>query len=236
MSKKAMVGDLFEFDRKTALIIAAHADDEALGVGGTMYRLSQAGWDVHVLALTFAAWQRRGSIAKQIEMAHAATRALGVKTMEWAGYQDTQLSTVGVAAVTEVVRSAIRTYQPSVVYSTYWHDLHGDHRVAAEATSVATRLHWWQDEIEDSVRMVLMYEIIGNTNLAMTGAFAPLLYVDISGEPYTQKMEALAEYPTEMNEWPHARSIEAVKHLAHVRGAQVGVDAAEAFQLVRVIV
>mgnify|MGYP001167368740 CR=1 FL=1 len=227
---------MFGYDQKVALVVAAHADDEALGVGGTMRRLATDGWDVHVLALTFADSQRRGSVAKQMDMAHAATRLLGVKSMEWAGYIDTQLATVGVATVTNIVRSAIRTYQPSVVFSTFMHDLHGDHRVAGEATSVATRLHWWQQELEDSVRMWLMYEIIGNTNLSVGWPFVPSLYVDISGAPFDEKMTALAEYPTEMNDWPHARSIRAVEHLAHVRGAQAGVDAAEAFQIARCIV
>ena len=40
-------------------------------------------------------------------------------------------------------------------------------------------------------------------------------------------------YATEMRPWPHARSLEALEHLARWRGAQVGVEAAEAFCLLR---
>ena len=36
-----------------------------------------------------------------------------------------------------------------------------------------------------------------------------------------------------MRPWPHARSIEAVEHLARWRGAQVGLEAVEAFSLLR---
>ena len=36
-----------------------------------------------------------------------------------------------------------------------------------------------------------------------------------------------------MRDWPHSRSIKAVEHLARLRGSQVGVEAAEAFILVR---
>jgi hypothetical protein len=36
-----------------------------------------------------------------------------------------------------------------------------------------------------------------------------------------------------MRDWPHSRSLEAVEHLARWRGAQVGVQAAEAFCLLR---
>ena len=36
-----------------------------------------------------------------------------------------------------------------------------------------------------------------------------------------------------MKKWPHSRSIKAVKVLANYRGSSVGVNAAEAFELVR---
>ncbi len=38
-----------------------------------------------------------------------------------------------------------------------------------------------------------------------------------------------------MRKWPHARSIEAIEHLARWRGASVGCEAAESFILVREI-
>ena len=48
-----------------------------------------------------------------------------------------------------------------------------------------------------------------------------------------RKHKALSAYASEMRDWPHARSLEAVEHLARWRGAQVGVEAAEAFCLLR---
>ncbi|NDC15759.1 MAG: PIG-L family deacetylase, partial [Synechococcaceae bacterium WB9_2_170] len=45
--------------------------------------------------------------------------------------------------------------------------------------------------------------------------------------------QALEAYAAEMRPWPHARSIAALEHLARWRGAQVGVEAAEAFCLLR---
>jgi hypothetical protein len=46
----------------------------------------------------------------------------------------------------------------------------------------------------------------------------------------------LEAYADEMRPWPHARSISALEHLARWRGAQVGVEAAEAFGLLRQLV
>ena len=48
-----------------------------------------------------------------------------------------------------------------------------------------------------------------------------------------EEKKKLIAYESEMRDWPHARSIDAIKYLANWRGAQVGVDAAEAFCLLR---
>jgi N-acetylglucosamine malate deacetylase 1 len=56
--------------------------------------------------------------------------------------------------------------------------------------------------------------------------------VDIS-TTLSLKLQALEIYHSEMRPWPHARSLQAVEHLAKWRGASVGVPAAEAFMLVR---
>ena len=47
------------------------------------------------------------------------------------------------------------------------------------------------------------------------------------------KMQALKAYSSEMRLWPHARSMQNIRHIAHVRGATLGVDAVEAFMLLR---
>ena len=52
-------------------------------------------------------------------------------------------------------------------------------------------------------------------------------------DQWQRKREALEAYASEMRPSPHARSLEAVEHLARWRGAQVGVEATEAFFLLR---
>ena len=60
----------------------------------------------------------------------------------------------------------------------------------------------------------------------------PTWFVDVSTTIDT-KLQALKAYRFEMRPWPHARSIEAVLHLAKWRGASIGTEAAEAFVLGR---
>ena len=64
------------------------------------------------------------------------------------------------------------------------------------------------------------------TNLKRSTAEEPILFL---------KIKALEAYESEMRDWPHPRSIKAVEHLARWRGATVGVEAAEAFMLIREI-
>lgn len=48
-------------------------------------------------------------------------------------------------------------------------------------------------------------------------------------------MAALSAYSAEMRQFPHSRSYDAVKSLATLRGANVGLRAAEAFITLRSI-
>ena len=61
---------------------------------------------------------------------------------------------------------------------------------------------------------------------------APNWFINISST-LEKKLQGLSLYSGEMREWPHARSIKAVEHLARWRGATIGYEAAEAFILGR---
>ena len=60
------------------------------------------------------------------------------------------------------------------------------------------------------------------------------MFIDVSGY-IDKKIEALKCYDGEMRNWPHSRSYAANEALSKFRGASVGVNAAEAFMLVRKI-
>ena len=90
-------------------------------------------------------------------------------------------------------------------------------------------------DVDHSVQRLLSFEVVGSTEWQPPGSapsFQPNYFVDISAQ-WERKREALSVYSSEMRPWPHARSIEAVEHLARWRGAQVGLEAVEAFSLLR---
>ena len=109
-------------------------------------------------------------------------------------------------------------------------DLNIDHRVTHEAVITACRPQPGQ-----SVERMLSFEVPSSTEWQSPGVeypFVPNWFEEISGT-LALKMKALKAYKSEMRQWPHVRSLQAVEHLARWRGASVGVEAAEAFMLIR---
>ena len=51
-----------------------------------------------------------------------------------------------------------------------------------------------------------------------------------------RKLLALKSYSNEMHKFPHSRSIESVSNLARYRGSTMGMSAAEAFKVERILV
>jgi LmbE family N-acetylglucosaminyl deacetylase len=90
-------------------------------------------------------------------------------------------------------------------------------------------------QLDHPVKTLLCFEVPSSTEWQLPGsapAFTPNWFVNIS-DTLDRKLAALDAYAAELRDWPHPRSRQGVEHLAHWRGATVGVDAAEAFILGR---
>ena len=131
-----------------------------------------------------------------------------------------------------MISQVVNEVQPEVVYIPYQGDVNKDHRLVFKAAMVTTR-----PKPTLAIRKILCYEVLSETERAalfVESAFIPNVGVDISGVLET-KLKAISEYKSELKEYPHPRSLGAISALAKVRGAAVGVEAAEAFMLVREI-
>ena len=226
-------------DKKIILIIAAHPDDEVLGCGGSMAKWSIGGHDVHLLIMAEGATSRdrkRNRDNRKDDLSHLgksakeAGRVLGIKSIELFDYPDNRMDSVDLLDIVKTIENGVEKIKPDVVVTHHCGDLNIDHQIVHKAVLTACR-----PQPGSTVKQILSFEVPSATEWqpsTTNSPFMPNWFEDIS-DTLNLKLKALEAYNSEMQEWPHARSIKALEHLAGWRGASVGVEAAEAFMLVR---
>jgi LmbE family N-acetylglucosaminyl deacetylase len=216
----------------TVLAVAAHGDDETLGAGGTLAEHARAGDIVRLLVLSTSATSRPGDGHDEVRAHRTAcvrrAAALYGAEAQIADFPDNAFDTVPRLAVIQVIEEAVRRWQPSVVYTHSTADLSLDHRITAECTAAATR-----PQPGCPVRTVLGWEVRSATEWGTGSPFRPGWFQPLSEQALAVKEQALTLYESEMRSWPPTRSAEAVMAAARLRGAQVGCEAAEAFEVIR---
>lgn len=222
---------------KSILIVAAHPDDEVLGCGGTIAKLADEGAIIHVAFLADGVFSRAGDqIIQQEELsirrasAQKACDILGVKSASFGDFPDNRMDTVALLDIIKVVEVLVAEHRPDTVFTHHAGDVNIDHRRIHEAVVTACR-----PQCSHPVKTLLCFEVPSSTEWQLPGSapvFVPNWFVDIS-DTFERKLAALDAYAAELRSWPHPRSRQGVEHLAHWRGATVGVDAAEAFMLGR---
>jgi len=214
------------------LVIAAHPDDEVLGMGGTIAVHTDRGDVVRIVVVTDgSSSQYPGDDETRVRKEEEARRAaaeLGVEDYVHLDLPDMRLDTLAHVDVNRVVEEHVRDLAPQVVY-TAQPDVNRDHRVLFDSVAVATRPTPGQP-----VRRLLTYAPTSSTEWtpAPVNWFVPNWFVDVT-ETLERKIAAFAHYETERREFPHPRSERAIRAAAAFHGASCGCEYAEPFVLVR---
>jgi LmbE family N-acetylglucosaminyl deacetylase len=226
---------------KSVVVIAAHPDDEVLGCGATIASHVKNGDQVHVLILAEGLTSRgakhqseqfKPELSALRKAAEEANSILGSRSLLLKNFPDNRMDGVERLDIIKEIEDFIGLYNPQVVYTHHAGDVNIDHRCIHDAVIAACR-----PMPNKNLFSLLFFEVASSTEWrppASGFAFSPNWYVNISST-LSLKIAALKAYQSEMRDWPHARSIQAIEHLAKWRGATVGVDAAEAFVLGRYI-
>lgn len=219
----------------SVLVVGAHPDDETLGAGGAIARWTAEGRRVDLLVLGADTSSRgeAGAVATPDGPSECerAADVLGISRVRREHLPDNRFDRLELLEVVRRVEAVIEELRPSLVLTHHRGDLNVDHRIAHEAVLVATR-----PVPGCPVSTVLAFEVLSSTewSFGVGETFAPNVFVDVTTTLET-KVRALGQYRSEHRPAPHARSVEAVRALAQLRGATAGLPAAEAFELVRTV-
>jgi len=208
------------------LIIAAHPDDEVLGMGGTIKKLSKKN-KIHLCIVTEGAsaqYTSKNMIERRKESCIKSGKILGISTFDFLEFADMKLDSIPSLRINQELEKIIKKYKPSTVYTTPKNDLHKDHQIVFESTLIASRPH------STTVKNLFSYEIPG----IVKNPFISTVYEDITKE-ISFKIKAFKCYKSEIEKFPHPRSIESIETLSCQRGMESGLIKAEAFELVRSI-
>jgi len=222
------------------LVVAAHPDDEVLGCGGTIVRRVEEGCEVYIAILgegiTSRYEDRDEADQKLVESLKETSREvgtfLGADEVHLRSFPDNRFDTVPLLDVVKSIEDLIDEIEPETVYTQHGGDLNIDHNIVYRATLTATR-----PMTDCPVREVYAYEVASSTEWAFqefSPPFRPNTFVDVEGS-LEKKVEAMQMYETEARPYPHPRSPESLRAIAQHWGRTAGLQAAEAFELVRAV-
>uniref|UniRef100_UPI00404803DE PIG-L deacetylase family protein n=1 Tax=Algoriphagus sp. TaxID=1872435 RepID=UPI00404803DE len=220
---------------KNILVISAHPDDETLGVGGTILKHVANGDKVYWLIVTNV-FENQGFSKERVESRQKEIREVeklfGILKTFLLNYPTMTLSSSSLIKMVPDISNIFMEIQPEIIYTLNRSDAHSDHRIIFDAVMACTKSFRYP-----FIKQILMYECISETEFAPAlaeKAFLPNYFVDISNY-LIKKNEIMKVFKSEIAEHPFPRSLDNIRALAHFRGASVGVQYAEAFQLLKYI-
>ncbi|AOY44999.1 hypothetical protein AOT82_2620 [Psychrobacter sp. AntiMn-1] len=223
---------------KNILVVAPHADDEVLGCGGTIAKHVRQGDNVYVAIMTNAAvgapelfsTERIESVRAEALESH---KILEVKETIFYDFPAPQLEQYPQYKIANALNLLIKEKNINTMYIPHKGDLHLDHGAIYNACLVAARPLPGQ-----SVRHIYAYETLSETEWGhptVEAVFIPRYFNVLTCSDFTSKIKAMECFSSQLKEFPSTRSIKAIEHLVALRGAYVGADMAESFDIIRSI-
>lgn len=208
------------------LIVAAHPDDELLGIGGTV--LKHVKWGNHVRSIIMCEGEslRYGKDVGQRTAIRNAAALLGVEKMYLPQFRDQRLDTYTLIDIIKPLEEINEEFKPDIVYCQSGTDANRDHRIVFEAANIAFR------PVNDWLKEFACFYTASSSEWGTEKHFIPDTWIDISGE-LEEKIAAFEQYESEVRDYPHPRSGAALRNQAHFWGNQCCMDSAEVLMTIR---
>lgn len=223
------------------MVVAAHPDDELLGLGATMHRMvNEFGALVHVVILgegitsrsetrDTAKWQ--GELEIHRKNVNAAHGCIGFQSTAIYDFPDNRFDTVALLDIVKVIEKEKKAFGPEVIFTHHGGDVNIDHQRTFEAVITSSR-----PMKDEQVKTIICFETPSGTEWRAPSDprhFLPNMYVSVKAEDLKAKIDGMECYEFERRSFPHPRSPQALTILAQRNGIIIGSDYAEAFCIVR---
>lgn len=218
------------------LIVVAHPDDEVLGAGATIHKLTQEGHQVDIVIMCAEA-RARANRPKDDQLSadlESSSETLGVHKTYLGTFPNIEMNTVPHLRLVQFIENAIINSKPDIIITHHPADTNNDHHQTSIACQAAIRLFQRRDDVKPISEFWYM-EVPSSTEWSVdttTNRFQPNTFVEIGTEGINTKIKALSLYRGVMRDYPHPRSKEGLTGLASYRGMQAGLTYAEAFECV----
>lgn len=216
------------------LVVVAHPDDEVLGAGATIHKLIKNGNKVAVVIMSGEAAARANRSETLSEDEKKAMSIIGVEKVYHGDFPNIKMNTSPHLDVVQFVEKCIKDWQTEAIITHHPADVNIDHVETSKAVVAACRLFQRTDGVP-RLRELMYMEVPSSTEWSLNSAenrFTPNTWIEVGKEGVETKIAALKAYTGVMRPYPHPRSVEALEGLAAYRGAQAGVNYAEAFDCV----
>ncbi|WP_425448043.1 PIG-L deacetylase family protein [Dethiothermospora halolimnae] len=223
---------------KNILVVAAHPDDEILGLGGTIKKHVDDGDLVDCIILG-EGMTSRGKNRKEVEQSSVdklhndtmkSAKIIGFRNVYFSKFPDNRFDSIDLLDIVKDIERHIEKIKPDIIYTHHYGDLNIDHKKTFDAVITACR-----PARDYCVKEIYCFETPSSTEWNLkygTDTFKPNIFVDVK-DTLKDKLDAMACYETELEEYPHPRSLEALKIIASRWGTVVGRKYVEAFELIR---
>ena len=214
------------------LVVSPHPDDETLGAGGTILRLTAEGNEVfwlNITQMTEAKFSKE-MIERRKAQLEKIENFYGFSKVYHLNMPTTELDNADSTKAIDMIGAVIGEVKPETLILPDYNDVHSDHKRVFEWCYSCSKVFRYP-----YIKKILTMEIVSETDFSGLDAFFPNYFVDIT-DYIEDKIQALRVYDTEMAAPPFPRSEENVRALATVRGAMAGVRYAEAFRLIKCII
>lgn len=204
------------------LAVVAHPDDEVIGCGGTLSKLSEQGHVVRVLLAVRRNDPRGVSHWNELEDAFRSSCAhLGVHAVVAEELVDERSLEAGVHQLHDLILPEVE--RADTIFTHWPGDCNQVHGSVGRAVEIATRPFRRR-------KNVYLFEVSTSTEQGFFPSFVPNMWSVLEERHVSRKCEAMSFYSTEL---AAGRTPEALSRRMQARGDDIGAHAAEAFHIAR---